>query len=366
MLINDKEYRTIWLSDNNSSIEIIDQRFLPFKFIIEKIKSVSEMAAAIKEMHLRGAPLIGAAAGYGIYLAALEAKNKNNFDDHIIESAKTLEKTRPTAINLKWALERQLDSILKLNKTEDKIREALKIAQEIADEDVEICKNIGLNGIKIIEQISKNKNGKTVNVLTHCNAGALACVDYGTVTSTIYLASKRDIPIHVWIDETRPRNQGKLTAWELEQANISTTVICDNAGGHLMQNGMVDIVIVGTDRTTANGDVANKIGTYLKALSAADNNIPFYVALPSSSIDWKIENGKSIPIEERDTDEVLYIEGLYENKIKKVRLFPEKTIAKNYGFDVTPARLVTGLITEKGICRPSDLKKMFNKYTGFI
>jgi methylthioribose-1-phosphate isomerase len=366
MLINNKQYRTIWLSDDKQSVEIIDQRYLPFEFIIEKINNVLEMAEAIKDMHLRGAPLIGAAAGYGIYLAALEGKNKKDFDNHIKDSAGILEKTRPTAINLKWALDLQLNSILKLNNVEDKINEALKIAQNIADEDVEICKNIGLNGVKIIEQLSKNKNGQIVNVLTHCNAGALATVDHGTATSPIYEASRRNIPVHVWVEETRPRNQGKLTSWELEQNNISNTVICDNAGGHMLQNGMVDLVIVGTDRTTANGDVANKIGTYLKALAAADNNIPFYVALPSSSIDWRLESGNDIPIEERDENEVLFIEGMIGNKVETVRLFSEKANALNYGFDVTPARLVTGLITEKGICKPYDLRKMFNKYTGFV
>lgn len=366
MLINGKKYRTIWLSSDKRSIEIIDQRFLPFEFKIERINSVLEMAGAIKDMHLRGAPLIGAAAGYGIYLATLEAKDKKDFDKYILESADILEKTRPTAVNLKWALERQLNSILKIDKIEDKINEALQIACEIADEDVEICKNIGLNGVKIIEQINKNKKGKIVNILTHCNAGALACVDHGTATSSIYEAARRKIPCHVWVEETRPRNQGKLTAWELEQNNIPNTVICDNTGGHLMQNGKVDLVIVGTDRTTSKGDVANKIGTYLKALAAFDNNVPFYVALPSTSIDWNIENGNDIPIEERNEDEILFIEGLNDNKIKSIRLFPEKTRACNYGFDITPARLVTGLITEKGICKPYELRKMFNKYTGFI
>ncbi len=366
MLINGKEYRTIWLSSDKKSVEIIDQRFLPFEFKIEKINSVLKMAEAIKNMHLRGAPLIGAAAGYGIYLAALEAKEKEDFNKHIIESAKVLEKTRPTAVNLKWALERQINSILKTSKIENKINEALRIAEVIADEDVEICKNIGLHGVKIIEEINKNKKGRNVNILTHCNAGALACVDHGTATSSIYEAERRGISCHVWVEETRPRNQGKLTAWELEQNNIPNTVICDNAGGHLIKMGKVDLVIVGTDRTTAKGDVANKIGTYLKALAAADNNIPFYVALPSSSIDWNIENGDEIPIEERNEEEVLFIEGLIDNQIKSIRLFSEKTRAVNYGFDITPARLVTGLITEKGICKPHDLRKMFNKYTGFV
>lgn len=366
MLINGKEYRTIWLSSDKKSIEIIDQRFIPFEFRIEKINSVSKMADAIKDMHLRGAPLIGAAAGFGIYLAALEARDKEDFNKYILESSLILEKTRPTAVNLKWALNRQIDSILKIKNNEDKINEALRIAQEIADEDVEICKNIGLNGVKIIEQISKKNKGKIVNILTHCNAGALACVDHGTATSSIYEAVRRNIPCHVWVEETRPRNQGKLTSWELTQNNVQNTVICDNTGGHLIQNGKVDLVIVGTDRTTAKGDVANKIGTYLKALAASDNNIPFYVALPSSSIDWNIESGNDIPIEERNEDEVLFIEGLDDDKIRSIRLFPQNTRACNFGFDITPARLVTGFITEKGICKPHELREMFNKHTGYV
>jgi len=362
MLIKGKQYRTIWLSSDKKHVEIIDQRFLPHKFIIEKIYSVKEMAAAIKDMHLRGAPLIGAAAGYGIYLAVLEAKDRADYNSHILQSAKLLESTRPTAVNLKWALKRQLSGLEQTESIDDKIEVSLKIAGDIADEDADICKNIGLHGVKLIEELSRLKRGKPVNILTHCNAGALATVDHGTATSPIYEAKKRNIPIHVWVDETRPRNQGKLTSWELEQENISNTVICDNTGGHLMQNGMVDIVFVGTDRTTANGDVANKIGTYLKALAAVDNNIPFYVALPSSTIDWNMLNGKSIPIEERSEDEVLYIEGLCDGELKEVGLFSKNAKALNYGFDVTPARLITGLITERGICKPSELKQMFGMF----
>ncbi|MBN2544201.1 MAG: S-methyl-5-thioribose-1-phosphate isomerase [Spirochaetes bacterium] len=361
MIINGKNYRTIWLADDKKSIEIIDQRFLPFEFVIEKINNVEEMAAAIKEMHLRGAPLIGAAAGYGIYLACINGKDKKDFDDYIINMAKLLESTRPTAINLKWGLNRMLNEIKKTKTIDEKIETALKTAIIIADEDVEINRNIGLNGVKLIENIAKNKNGKTVEILTHCNAGALATVDIGTATASIYEAFNRKIDIHVWVEETRPRNQGKLTAWELQQAQVPNTVICDNTGGHLMQTGKVDIVIVGTDRTTSNGDVANKIGTYQKALAAADNNIPFYVALPSPTIDWTLISGKQIPIEERTEDEVLYIEGYLNKKVENVRLFAEKTKALNYGFDVTPARLITGLITEKGICKPHELEKFFGK-----
>ena len=361
MLVDKREYRTIWLNNDKKSIDIIDQRFIPFDFVIENIKNVEEMANAIKDMHLRGAPLIGAAAGYGMYLACLEAKSADNPDLYIKKSAKQLEHTRPTAVNLKWGIDKSLSGIFTKENLDDKIAIALKIAENIADEDVETCKNIGLSGVKLIEEISKNKNGKKVNILTHCNAGALACVDHGTATSPIYEANRRGIPIHVWVEETRPRNQGKLTAWELQQNGIPNTVICDNTGGHLMQHGMVDIVIVGTDRTTAKGDVANKIGTYQKALAAADNNVPFYVALPSSTIDWTINDGlKEIPIEERSDEEILYIEGKLNNKVEKIQLFGDGIKGANYAFDVTPARLVTGLITEKGVCKPNELHKLFN------
>ena len=359
MLINGTQYRTIWLNKDKVTVSIIDQRYLPFNLVIEEIKTVEQMAVAIKDMHLRGAPLIGAAGAYGIYLATLEAQDSNNFDGDIEKSADYLESTRPTAINLKWAINRQLYEISKLKNNKDKIDTALKIANQIADEDAEICRNIGLHGISLIEEISKKKNGKTVNILTHCNAGALACVDFGTATSSIYEAINRKINVHVWVEETRPRNQGKLTSWELTQNNVPNTVICDNTGGHLMQKGMVDMVIVGTDRTTANGDVANKIGTYLKALAAYDNDIPFYVALPSSTIDWTMTDGSCIPIEERDENEVLFIEGMNNNELSSIKLFAENTRAKNYGFDVTPSRLVTGFITENGICKPDGLKKMF-------
>jgi methylthioribose-1-phosphate isomerase len=363
MIINGKQTRSIWLSEDKNSIEIIDQRFLPFEFVVEKISTVKQMFTAIKDMHLRGAPLIGVAAGFGMYLATLEAKNAADFDRHIIECAELLESSRPTAVNLKWALNRLLKEITIAKSVDDKINIVLKTAIIMADEDAEVCRMIGVHGLKLIETISKKKNGKPVNILTHCNAGGLACVDYGTATSPMYHAKDSNIPIHVWVDETRPRNQGKLTSYELTEYNIPNTVICDNAGGYLMQHGMVDIVFVGTDRTTANGDAANKIGTYLKALAAADNNIPFYVALPSSTIDWSINNGSLIPIEERSEDEVLEIEGLSDGKITSVKLFSAKTKALNYGFDVTPARLITGFITERGICKPSELKKFFGVYT---
>lgn len=354
MYANCKNYRTIWVNRNDKkTIQIIDQRHLPHKFVIEDIKTLNEIYAAIKDMHVRGAGLIGAAAGYGMYLATLEAAKALNFDEYLIKSALKLKSARPTAVNLSWAVNKQLNVIKKGKTIEQKIDIAFNIANEIADSDALSCKKIGEHGSKIIEEISKNKNGEIVNILTHCNAGWLAFVDYGTALSPVYHAFSKGIKVHVWVDETRPRNQGaRLTAWELEQQNIPHTVISDNVGGHLLQHGLVDLVIVGSDRTTYTGDVANKIGTYLKALAAFDNNVPFYVALPSSTIDWEIEDGvKQIPIEQRGQEEVKYIQGLHEGEIKKVLLTPEKSPAINYGFDVTPARLITGLIFERGICK---------------
>ena len=356
MYANCRNYRTIWVNRNNNKIiSIIDQRHLPHKFIIEDLRTVDEIFIAIKDMHVRGAGLIGAAAGYGMYIATLEASKDENFDEFIEKSAKKFNSARPTAVNLSWAVEKQLEAIKKGLSIDEKIKIAFNVANEIADSDAHSCRKIGEHGAKIIEEISKKNNGKTVNILTHCNAGWLAFVDYGTALSPVYNAFAKGIDVHVWVDETRPRNQGaRLTAWELEQQSIPHTVIPDNVGGHLMQHKMVDLVIVGSDRTTYTGDVANKIGTYLKALAAHDNNIPFYVALPSSTIDWKIEDGiKQIPIEQRGEEEVKYIQGLHEGEIKKVLLTPEKSPATNYGFDVTPARLVTGLIFERGICKPN-------------
>jgi len=332
---------------------------MAFEFIIEKINSSTEMAIAIKDMHLRGAPLIGAAAAYGMYLATLEAINNKN-EQHIKNCSILLENTRPTAVNLKWALNRVNAELEKVSSIEEKISTAYKLAELIADEDAETCRMIGVNGVSLIEEIYEKNGRRPVQILTHCNAGSLACVDFGTATSPIYEAAKRKIPIHVWVDETRPRNQGKLTSWELEQNKIPNTVICDNTGGYLMMKGMVDFVIVGTDRVTRNGDVANKIGTYLKALAANDNNIPFYVALPSSTIDFNMESGDMIPIEERTQDEVLTVDGLCKDKIEQVRLFSYYAKAANYGFDITPARLVTGFITEKGICKPQELLNFFD------
>ncbi len=353
MNINGKAFRTIWVkSDDEKVIQIIDQRYLPHQFVTEDLCTVDQMATAIKDMHLRGAGLIGAAAGFGIYLATLEAPKDNSFDQFILLAAEKLISTRPTAVNLVWAVNKQMEAIRNVHHISDKINIAFKTANEIADSDAEYCRSIGEHGYKIIEEISKNKNGATVNILTHCNAGWLAFVDYGSATSPIYAAHKKGINVHVWVDETRPRNQGSsLTAWEMEQQGVPYTIIADNTGGHLMQHDMVDLVIVGSDRTTHTGDVANKIGTYLKALAAKDNNIPFYAALPSSTIDWQMEDGiREIIIEERNGDEVKYISGLCEGEIKKVLLTPVKSKVANYGFDVTPARLITGIITERGVC----------------
>ncbi len=351
-------YRTIWLQEDDAeAISIIDQRHLPHKFVIEHLHSVVEVANAIQQMHVRGAGLIGAAAGYGMYLAALEAKNSESFHEYLLQSAQLLKDSRPTAVNLEWAVNRQLEAIARGISIDDKIKIAKETATLIADEDAAFCKRIGQHGVNIIEKLSKKKKGEIVNILTHCNAGWLAFVDYGSATSPIYEAHERGVKVHVWVDETRPRNQGaSLTAWELHNHGIPHTIIADNTGGHLMQQGMVDMVITGADRVTRSGDAANKIGTYLKALAAKDNNIPFYVALPSSSFDWNITDGlKDIIIEERHSDEVKYVYGLHNDEIKKVLVAPKESPAANYGFDVTPARLISGLITERGICKANEI-----------
>ncbi len=360
MNVQGKHYRTIWLKeDDDTVVQIIDQRPLPHKFIIEDLKTVDDVARAIKDMHIRGAGLVGATAGYGMYIAALHAP-KNSveaFTAQLTADGEKLKATRPTAVNLEWAVHRQLDAIAAAGDDIDaKVAAAKTTAQAIADEDAEFCRRIGEHGVSIIEEISKRKNGEPVNILTHCNAGWMAFVDYGTATAPIYAAHDKGIPVHVWVDETRPRNQGaRITAWELNEHGVPHTVIADNVGGHLMQHGMVDMVIVGTDRTLYTGDVANKIGTYLKALAAHDNGVPFYVALPSSSFDWKMRDGvKEIPIEERGAQEVKYINGLYNGEVVSVLLTPADSPATNYAFDVTPARLVTGLITERGICDASE------------
>ena len=357
MKIKGKKYRTIWYENN--VVKIIDQTKLPHQFIIKDLKTIKDAVKAIKTMEVRGAPLIGGAAAYGIVLAIKENKNL----DFIKKSSEELVNSRPTAINLQWAVHR-MNNKLSFVKSDELLDIALKEAKLICDEDVKFCENIGFNGLKIIEEIY-NKNNKTVNILTHCNAGWLATIDWGTATSPIYQAHKKGIPIHVWVDETRPRNQGaNLTSFELNEEGIPNTIITDNTGGILMQRGEVDMCIVGTDRTLSTGDVCNKIGTYLKALAAHDNNVPFYVALPSSTIDWETKDYNKIPIEVRNSEELSHIEGKDEkNNINKVLIYPENSKSMNLAFDITPAKYVTGLITEKGICQASavGLKQMFNR-----
>ena len=362
MKVGGEHFRTIWLKPGNDRVvQLIDQRFLPHQFVIEDISTVTQMATAIQEMHVRGAGLIGASAGYGMYLAVLEtadtAAATADFDRQLADAAAQLKDTRPTAVNLTWAIER-IRAGLAVKQTlavQEKVTLALCIAKQIAAEDEENCRMIGQHGLSLIEQIARRKNGQPVNVLTHCNAGWLAFVDYGSALAPIYAAHDRGLPVHVWVDETRPRSQGsKLTAWELGQHGVPHTIIADSAGGHLMQHGEVDLVIVGSDRTTCTGDVANKIGTYLKALAAQDNGVPFYVALPSSSFDWTIRDGSEIPIEERGAEELKNVEGWRDGQTVEVRVAPEESPAANYGFDVTPRRLVTGLITERGICKADE------------
>ncbi len=351
MRINGKHFRTIWPdSDHKGNICIIDQRHLPHHFVIESLTCVNDAVTAIKDMHVRGAGLIGATAGFGMYLAVKDALD-HEIDKKLEQAAILLTKSRPTARNLGWAVERILEEVPKKVPEKDKIEGVYTTACEIADEDAAFCKQIGNHGLAIITAISKKKKGEPVNILTHCNAGWLAFVDYGSATAPIYAARDAGIAVHVWVDETRPWNQGaKLTAWELQQEGIDNTLITDNTGGHLMQNGMVDMVIVGSDRTTHTGVVANKIGTYLKALAAHDNNIPFFVALPSSTFDWEIDSGADIPIEQRSGDEITTISGRgTTGKIETICLVAPGTQAINFSFDVTPARLISGLITERGL-----------------
>jgi methylthioribose-1-phosphate isomerase len=347
MKIEGKDYKTIWFENN--IVKIIDQTKLPHIFLIKELKTCDDAVNAIKNMEVRGAPLIGATAAYGLVLSIIE----NNDLDFLKKSSEKLINSRPTAINLKWAVDRMMKNLLTAKKNEI-LNLAINEAKNICDEDEKFCNQIGLNGLKLIEETYKKKN-QTVNILTHCNAGWLATINWGTATSPIYHAHKKGIPIHVWVDETRPRNQGaNLTSYELNEEGINNTIIADNTGGILMQRGEVDMCIVGTDRTLSNGDVCNKIGTYLKALAAYDNNIPFYVALPSSTIDWEIKDHKQIPIEERNPEELSHLEGFDElGDIKKIQIYPKKSKSLNLAFDVTPAKYVTKLITEKGICDAS-------------
>jgi len=327
------------------------------------LQSVDDTIVAIKEMYVRGAPLIGVTAAYGVYLAVLNAPDSRIENDYLVQESERIKAARPTAVNLAWAVDEVLSAVLEATAPEDKIAIAGKQAAIIAEQEVSNCRKIGEHGLALIDEISRKKNGAAVNVLTHCNAGWLACIEYGTATAPIYAAFDHDIDVHVWVDETRPLNQGtRLTAWELGKHGVKHTIITDNAGGHLMQHGQVDIVIVGTDRTTYTGDVANKIGTYLKALAANDNNVPFYVALPSSTFDWKLKDGvNEIPIEERDPDEIKYVHGLDKDNPTRVLICPPTSPAANFAFDVTPAKLVTGFITERGICKATgaDIRRLF-------
>jgi methylthioribose-1-phosphate isomerase len=363
MLVDGKNYQSIWVNEEDPTVvSVIDQQKLPFVFEIKKLRSVNDVYNAIRDMTVRGAPLIGAAGAFGVYLAVLGSVTHNDPLSHIENATRRLISCRPTAVNLAWAVNYTMG---KLNGNSKSFPgKALKAALEICEIEKENCRKIGNYGLSLIKAASNKKNGDKVNILTHCNAGWLACIDYGTVLSSVYFAHDASIPVHVWVDETRPRNQGaRLTAWELENAGVPYTLITDNAGGHLMQHGMVDLVIVGCDRATRSGDVANKIGTYLKALAAHDNKIPFYSAFPSSSFDFEISNGiKEIPVEERDPEEVRTVSGISDGRITSVRICPEKSPAANFGFDVTPAKYITGLVTERGICRPleNEIKEMFS------
>ena len=324
--------------------------------MIVELNTVDEIIVAIQDMYVRGAPLIGVTAAYGMLVAAINARRNQTDPAYLTQQGNRIKAARPTAVNLAWAVDRMLALPLG-GKNRTEIIDTFRLeADRIAEEEVGNCRQIGEHGVELIRAVYDRNHGKTVNVLTHCNAGWLACVEYGTATAPIYTAFEQGIDVHVWVDETRPLNQGaRLTAWELAQRGVKHTVITDNAGGHLMQHGMVDLVIVGTDRTTASGDVANKIGTYLKALAARDNNIPFYVALPSSTFDWRLHNGiKEIPIEERNPDEVRRIQGLNGGRITDVLVPPAQSQVANYAFDVTPARLVSGFITERGICKATE------------
>jgi len=351
MKIGGKQYHTIWTKEDDPTIvQVIDQRKLPFQFELFDLKTVEDAFFAIREMVVRGAPLIGVTAAYGMYLASLEFRSGNR-QEFLIERANYLKSSRPTAVNLAFAVDEMLNYILAKIEDTDLQTKALEKAHDLKRAEINFGDKIGEAGLKIIEEIYQKK-GDTVNILTHCNAGWLACIDWGTATAPIYKAHLKGIPVHVWVDETRPRNQGaRLTAYELGEEGVPHTVIPDNTGGHLMQHQLVDLVIVGSDRTSIQGDVANKIGTYLKALAAHDNKVPFYAALPSSTIDWEIKDGiKDIPIEQREHSEVSAIEGWDGKKITSIQLIPESSKVANYGFDVTPARLISGLITERGIC----------------
>jgi len=364
MRIGGTHYRAIWMDEDPAVVKVIDQRRLPFAFDVFEMHRAEDAVMAIQEMVVRGAPLIGVTAAYGIYLAGLHSSS-GGWCGEILRAADLLVNARPTAVNLTHAAERMLREVDCADSRERAVERLFHLAVRMTEEEVTRCREIGEHGVRLIEEVYRS-TGREVRILTHCNAGWLACVDYGTATAPIYLAHDRGIPVHVWVDETRPRNQGaRLTAFELKEHGVPHTVIVDNAGGHLMQEGEVDLVLVGSDRTTRTGDVANKIGTYLKALAARDNLVPFYVALPSTSIDFNMESGGDIPIEHRDAGEVAYVEGWNETtgQPDRIRVVPEGSGFSNPGFDVTPARLVTGLITERGICEASEkgIRKLFGR-----
>ena len=353
------KYRALWLNDEDF-LEVIDQTKLPFEYETKVLKTTDEVVLAIKEMTVRGAGVIGSVAAFGIYTASMEVGGSY---EKLQEKALLIRDSRPTAVNLMWAVDKMMDF---LRDSTDLVNDSKAYAIKLNDEEALESQKIAAYGCDIIKDILKKKNKSKINILTHCNAGWLAVIDEGTALAPIYEAQRRGIDVHVWVDETRPRNQGaSLTAWELSQSNIEHTIIADNTGGHLMQTGMVDMVITGADRVSANGDVANKIGTYLKALAANDNDVPFYVAIPASTFDFEIRDGvKEIPIELRSEDEVKYIRGVDEDgKVKEVLITPKDSPAINYGFDVTPARLVTGLITNKGVCE-ADFDKIQEKFRG--
>jgi len=363
MKVDGKDMRPIWYDQDAERVKIIDQRRLPHELAIVELERVDDVVGAIEGMAVRGAPLIGATGAYGVYVAAVTSLKTDGGSERFLSECRRIKAARPTAVNLAWAVDRVLSTVSKANRFSDKIEAARLAAGDIAETEVDNCRRIGEYGVTLVEEISAQKAGGTVNILTHCNAGWLACIEYGTATAPIYAAFEKGIDVHVWVDETRPLNQGaRLTAWELGKHGIKHTIITDNAGGHLMQHGRVDMVIVGTDRTTRAGDAANKIGTYLKALAAKDNGIPFYVALPSTTFDWHVTDGvREIPIEERDPAEVTHVAGLDAGVIKQVLISPLESPAANFAFDVTPARLITGLITERGICRATekDILRLF-------